>query len=100
MIKQSRKNKEVNVSFFAPESNIPITQEEIEKRKRRVARAEAIGSSITRVTTEPEHENPYRAQALAYIIEDKDIPDELLLKIKEYDLKYDQQHTEIAVSNK
>lgn len=93
MIKREAKKskKEVNVGFYAPGSNVPVTNEEIEKRKRRVARAEAIGSSITKVTTGAEHENPYRAEAMLYILRDEDVPQELLDKIKEYDLKCIQQ---------
>ena len=35
-----------------------------------------------------ENDNPYRVQALLLIEQDKDIPDELLLKMLEYDREY------------
>ena len=75
--------------FIAPGSLEPITQEELEKRKRRIARAEAIGLSIMRVTSEKiyddEYENPYHVEALRYILDDMDVPKEVLQKIKEFE---------------
>lgn len=75
--------------FIAPGSLEPITQEEIEKRKRRIARAEAIGLSIMRVTSEKcydeEYENPYNVQAIRYILNDMDVPEEVLQKMRAYD---------------
>lgn len=89
--KVKKPKKEVNAAFYAPGSDIPVTEEEIKRRKRREARIEAIGGSMTRVTSGMEHENPYRAEAMIYILKDEDVPQELLDKIKEYDLKCIQQ---------
>lgn len=75
--------------FIAPSSLEPVTQEELEKRKRRIAKAEAIGLSIMRVTSEKkydeEYENPYHVEALRYILNDMEVPEEVLRKMKEFD---------------
>ena len=75
--------------FIAPGSLETITQEELEKRKRRIARAEAIGLSIMRVTSErnydDEFENPYHVEALRYILNDLDVPEEVLRKMTEFE---------------
>lgn len=75
--------------FIAPGSLEPVTPAELEKRKRRIARAEAIGLSIMRVTSEQiydeEYENPYHVEALRYILQDKDVPEEVLQKIKDFE---------------
>ncbi len=76
--------------FIAPDSTIKITQDDIEKRKRRIAKAEEIGQSITRVDSDDSgHENPYRVQALCYIMQDLEVPTELKKKIKEFDEKHE-----------
>lgn len=79
--------KKPSTPVNAPHSNIPVTQEEIEKRKERMIRAEEIGASITKFDGE-ETENPYRVQALIYIMQDKEVPEDLKKKIKEFDKKY------------
>lgn len=73
--------------FIAPGSETPITSEEIKKREKRIQLLELIGEHPTRVTDD-EFENPYRLKAIALISEDKDIPEELLEKIK----KFDEEH--------
>ena len=93
MKKEQDKQKNINIKklppFIAPGSLEPVTQEELEKRKRRIARAEAIGLSIMRVTSEKsndeEYENPYHVEALRYILDDMDVPKEVLQKIKEFE---------------
>ena len=40
--------KKPSTPVNAPHSNIPVTQEEIEKRKKRMNQAEEIGASITK----------------------------------------------------
>ena len=75
--------------FIAPGSETPITSEEIKKRERRIELLEMIGEHPTRVTN-VEFENPYRLKAIALIYEDKDIPEELLEKIKKFDEEHDQ----------
>ena len=82
--------KETNVSlqkpkpFIAPGSQTPITEDDIKKRERKIERLERIGERPTRVT-EDEYENPYKMQAIALIEEDKDVPEELIKKIKEFE---------------
>ena len=77
-----------NLPFIAQGSLEPVTQAELEKRKRRIARAEAIGLSIMRVISEinpeEEFENPYHVEALRYILDDMDVPEEVLRKIDEF----------------
>ena len=77
--------------FIAPGSYEVITQEEIEKRKRRIERAEAIGLSIMHVTSEgnydEEYENPHAVEALRYILNDMDVPEEVKEKMKIFDEK-------------
>ena len=85
-IKESNNNRPK--PFIAPGSNVAITRQEIEKREKRIARLEAIGQSVTKVTEEEECENPYRVEALIYIMNDEDVPEELLEKIRKFDEKY------------
>ena len=90
--KQAYLKKEELQPFWAPGSLEPVTQEELEKRKRRIARAEALGLSIMRVTSEKnydeEYENPYHVEALRYILDDMDVPEEVLQKIIEFEKLY------------
>lgn len=74
--------------FVAPGSNIKPTIEEIKDRELRIKRADEIGASITRVTDEQEYENPYRVKALIYINANKEVPEELKQKIKEFDNRH------------
>lgn len=80
--------------FIAPGSLEPVTQEEIDKRKRRVVRAEDIGQSIMRVTSEQngdeEYENPYCVEAMRYILNDMDVPKELKEKMLEFDKRHEE----------
>lgn len=70
--------------FIAPGSEVALTKEEMEKRKRKIKRLEQINENYSRIT-EDEFENPYRIQALALIAKDEDIPEELLKQIKEFE---------------
>ena len=85
-------SKKILKPFIAPGSDVPVTQEEIEKRKRRMERAEALGQSLTKVTSEnngiEEYENPYRVKALEYIMADKEVPEELKNKIAEFEKEH------------
>ena len=80
--------KKPSTPVNAPHSYAPVTQEEIEKRKKIMIRAEEIGASITRFDETEETENPYRVQALSYIMQNKEVPEDLKKKIKEFDKKY------------
>lgn len=67
-----------------------VSKEEIERRIRLIERSKQIESSITQFGDHfgQEHENPYKAEAmLNYINKDKDVPDELIEKIKRYEQK-------------
>ena len=70
--------------FIAPDSQIPVTSQEIERRKRRLERLKEIGERPTRVTEE-EFVNPYKLEAIALISEDKEVPKELIKKIEEFE---------------
>ena len=74
--------------FIAPGSEKKVTQEEINKRRIKFERLEKIGEKHTVITGndgEGETENPYRIQAMILINQDKDVPEELLKQIEEYD---------------
>ncbi len=73
--------------FIAPGSEIPVTLEEIERRKRILKRLEEIGENPTRVT-EDEYVNPYKLEVISLINEDKEVPEELMKKIEEFDKKH------------
>lgn len=47
-----------------------------------------VKKQITKFDGEFGHENPYRAEAMLYIIEDMDVPEELKQKIKLEDEAY------------
>lgn len=73
--------------FIAPGSTIQPTAKEIHDRQVKIKRAEEIGASITRITEE-EIENPYRVKALLYINRGEQVPEELKIKIAEFDKEY------------
>ncbi len=76
--------------FIAPGSEKKLTPEELNKRKIKFERLEKIGEKHTIVTgydEEGEKENPYRIKAMVLINQDKDVPEELLRQIEEYDKK-------------
>lgn len=79
------KSNKVPEPFIAPGSEVKPTQEEIEKRKLKMKRAEEIGACFTKIDEEQEFENPYRVEALIYINKGKEVPLDLKLKIKKYD---------------
>ena len=87
-------SKKVLKPFIAPGSDVLVTQEEVEKRKRRMERAEALGQSLTKITFEKdgieEYENPYRVKALEYIMADKEVPEELKNKIVEFEKEHEK----------
>ena len=77
--------------FIAPGSEVSVTKKEIEQRKRRIEQAEEIGQRITRVDRKDEgYENPYRAKALCYILNNKEVLEELKIKIEEFDKRHEQ----------
>ena len=73
--------------FIAPGSDIPITEEEIEFRKRKAERLKEIGINPYKFGP-AEDENPYRVQAMILINQDKEVPEELLYKIEKYNKKH------------
>lgn len=82
-------NKKIKPApFIAFGSTEPISKEEIEKRKRIIERAEKLGIKVTSLDTELEYENPYKVEALVYIMNDEPVPDELIMKIKEFEESY------------
>ena len=76
--------------FIAPGSEKKITPEEMKKRKKKFERLEKIGEKHTVITghdADGETENPYRIKAMVLINQDKDVPEELIKQIEEYDKK-------------
>lgn len=84
--------KKINkpIPFIAFGSSEPVTPEEIEKRKRIIERAEELGINITGVDTENEYENPYKVEALIYIMDDKNVPEDLIKKIQEFEMTHEK----------
>ena len=81
-VKEKKKLPPVN----APYSNVPVTNQELKKRKRKYDRLKALGVDPTLFVCENEEsENPYLIQAMVIINQDRDVPLELIEKIKEYD---------------
>lgn len=72
----------------------PLTQEEINKRKRLEKRSEEIGWE-PRFDSNSEHENPYRAEAMLYILKDMDVPKDLKEKIKTEDQQYKKREKQV-----
>lgn len=81
------KNNNKPSPFIAPGAKAMASREEIVKKLNRIEKAKEIGQDITKVDIEDnEIENPYRVEALMYIINDQDVPQELKEKIKQFDL--------------
>ena len=74
--------------FIAFGSEEPISSDEIEKRKRVIDRAEKLGIKVTSLDTELEYENPYKVEALVYIMKDEPVPEELVKKIQEFEERH------------
>ena len=82
--------KEVNTTpkpFIAPGSDVKPTEEELKKRQKKYNILERIGvkTTLVRGDVDPELANPYRIEAMLLISQDKDVPEELIKKIEEYD---------------
>lgn len=80
-------NRQVLSPVIAPGSLTPPTIDELRRRERLEARSAELGL-IAKFDGEFEHENPYRAEAMLYIIKDMDVPEELKQKIKLEDEAY------------
>ena len=59
-----------------------MTQEDIERRERRIARAEELGLSFTRIKEDTEYENPYHVRAIRHILADEEIPEDVMKHLK------------------
>lgn len=59
-----------------------MTQEDIERRERRIARAEELGLSFTRIDDSTESENPYHIRAIMHILADEEIPEDVMKHLK------------------
>lgn len=70
--------------FIAPDSQMMTTQTEVSKRKQKAEMLKKIGENPSLIT-EGEIENPYRVKAMVLIQQGKEIPDELLAQIEQYD---------------
>ncbi len=84
----NNKNRKKPAPFIAPGSTIPVSKKEIESRKQKNELLKRIGINPYKFTSEDEHENPYRVQAMILINQGKDIPMELLNKIEQHDKEY------------
>ena len=84
-INKDLNKKEKPAPFIAYGSKEPISKEEVEKRKRVIERAEKLGIKVTSLDTECEFENPYKVQALVYIMNDEPVPEDLIQKINDFE---------------
>lgn len=86
------KNKELK-PFIAPDCR-EISDEEKKRNTLIERRAAEIGIYFNVFDGDnfTEHENPYRAKALVYIMKEMEVPEELKNKIKEYDRAYQKQN--------
>lgn len=80
--------KEKPAPFIAIGSTEPVSKEEVEKRRRIIERAEKLGIKVTSLDSEHEYENPYKVEALVYIINDEPVPEELIKKIQDFEEKH------------
>lgn len=90
MNNNEKRNTSKPEPFYAPYSDVPITNEEIEKRKRKYYRLKVIGVDPNIIIDDEniESENPYIVEAMIIINRDKDVPPELIEKVKKYDLDH------------
>lgn len=83
--------------FIAPDSTTPITQEDINKRIRMINRAEEIGIYLTIVDSntdaDGEYENPYKMEALKFILQDQEVPENLKQLIKNFEIQHKETHS-------
>ena len=59
-----------------------MTQEDIERRERQIARAEELGLSFTRIDDSTGYENPYHVRAIRHILADEEIPEDVMKHLK------------------
>lgn len=89
--------------FIAPHSEDAPTKEELDRRSRQYNRLMALGldsALIDDTQVGRERENPYAIQAMILINQDKEVPEELIRKIKKYDQKYNQKKRKQAKKSK
>lgn len=89
--------------FIAPHSEDAPTKEELDRRSRQYNRLMALGLDPTLIDDTQvgrERENPYAIQAMILINQDKEVPEELIRKIKKYDQKYNQKKRKQAKKSK
>lgn len=82
------KNIKKPTPFYAVGSTTPISKEEMERRRIRYQRLMKLGINPTKITQDDsceEHENPYRVEIMVLINQDKEIPQELIEKMRAYD---------------
>lgn len=95
---ENRKMKNNKISpFIAPHSADAPTKEEFDRRSRQYNRLMALGIDPTLIDDTQvgrERENPYAIQAMILINQDKEVPEELIQKIKKYDQKYNQKYNQ------
>ncbi|MCI7813012.1 MAG: hypothetical protein MR543_04945 [Robinsoniella sp.] len=65
------------------DSQIPVTKEELEERLRKAAILESVGISSSRFDGDNEHEDEDELQIRLLLAEGKDIPNDLLERLKE-----------------
>lgn len=101
---ENRKMKNNKISpFIAPHSADAPTKEELDRRSRQYNRLMALGLDPTLIDDTQvgrERENPYAIQAMILINQDKEVPEELIQKIKKYDQKYNQKKRKQAKKSK
>jgi len=74
--------------FYAFGSTTPISKEEMERRQIRYQRLEKIGINPIMLNHDDafeEKENPYKVEIMVLVNQDKEIPHELIEKMRAYD---------------
>ncbi len=84
-----KKMNTVPKPFIAPGSDVKPTKDELKQRQKKYKMLERVGvrTTIVREEADLEYENPYRIEAMILINQDKDVPEELIRQIEEYDKK-------------
>lgn len=102
-IKNDKMKNDKIPPFIAPHSEDAPTKEELDRRSRQYNRLMALGLDPTLIDDTQvgrERENSYAIQAMILINQDKEVPEELIRKIKKYDQKYNQKKRKQAKKSK
>ena len=80
--------------FNISQDKLEITPTEFARRKRKYHRLEKLGIDPTLVEDDKYSvfDNPYLIEAMVYIADDKDVPEEVVKKIEEFNKEHNINH--------